>query len=270
VENPNMAYPIYQLKGHVKMLDMGFVHGERVHPDRVLDFWVLGIVTKGNMQIHIEHENISLTSNTYYVLPPFVHHWGSTRREVCDIIFFHWELNKDEQACEPTISLPLVGKLPAEINYLSLYQFLKKAVDFALLPLEQVSAQIDAILAQLSIMQHYEQSTSDPMTRLAYHIMEYLRTNITQEVKREQVAADLGYSYGHLDRVFRQQFGMSIFHKRQQLCIEMATELLLMGKPIKEVALLIGFHDYHYFLKVFKRVHGVSPGTLQKRANMPG
>ena len=36
-----------------------------------------------------------------------------------------------------------------------------------------------------------------------------------------------------------------------------------MGKPIKVVAGEVGFADYYYFLKVFKRVLGVTAGAFQ-------
>jgi YesN/AraC family two-component response regulator len=34
-----------------------------------------------------------------------------------------------------------------------------------------------------------------------------------------------------------------------------------LGKPIKEAAAKVGFSDHYYFLKVFKRVKGLSPSA---------
>jgi AraC-like DNA-binding protein len=36
-----------------------------------------------------------------------------------------------------------------------------------------------------------------------------------------------------------------------------------MGKPLKHAAKEAGFNDYYYFLKVFKKVMGTSPGAFQ-------
>jgi AraC-like DNA-binding protein len=45
--------------------------------------------------------------------------------------------------------------------------------------------------------------------------------------------------------------------------VQAATHGLQMGKPIKDIYREVGFGDYYYFLKAFKRVQGLSPGAYQ-------
>ena len=69
-----------------------------------------------------------------------------------------------------------------------------------------------------------------------------------------------------------QLYGCGIAEKIRSLRMEKAKELLSMQKqlPLAEVAALCGYHDYNYFITVFSREVGCSPGewrsnTLQHR-----
>jgi AraC-like DNA-binding protein len=256
----------FQLLGEgLDVTGMGFAQNDMEHPDRVIDFWVLGLLTRGIMDLQIGEERALLNAGTYYLLPPHIRHFGRKGDSTFDVIFFHFVTNI---SCCPmqAIRLPIFGHIPPELPYLNLYRFIKRAVDFTLLSPAQVNLQVAAILTQLSVMQSYEAGKHEGSKRLAYRIMDYIREHIERESSSEQLTEKLGYSYGHLDRVFRQHFDTGIHQKLLQLRIDTAAEQLLMGRSIKAVAAQVGFHDYHYFLKVFKKIRGVSPGTLQRSA----
>ncbi|GHO95619.1 hypothetical protein KSF_056670 [Reticulibacter mediterranei] len=265
MENSHIVSSFQLLGDGLNVTGMGFAQNDVEHPDRVLDFWVLGLVTRGVMDLQIGEERALLKAGTYYLLPPYIHHFGRKGDSAFDVIFFHFVTST---ACCSTqaIRLPIFGHIPPELPYLNLYRFIKRAVDFALLSPAQVNLQVAAILTQLSVMQSYETGEHEGSKRLAYRIMDYIREHIERESSSEQLTEELGYSYGHLDRVFRQHFDTSIHQKLLQLRIDTAAEQLLMGRSIKTVAAQVGFHDYHYFLKVFKKIRGVSPGILQRSA----
>jgi len=265
MKNPHIVSSFQLLEEGLDVTGMGFAQNDTEHPDRVIDFWVLGLLTRGAMDLQIGEERALLNAGTYYLLPPYIRHFGRKGDSAFDVIFFHFTTNT---ACCATqaIHLPIFGHIPSDLPYLNLYRFIKRAVDFALLSPAQVNLQVAAILTQLSVMQNYETGEHEGSKRLAYRIMDYIREHIERESSSEQLTEELGYSYGHLDRVFRQHFDTSIHQKLLQLRIDTAAEQLLMGGSIKAVAAQVGFHDYHYFLKVFKKIRGVSPGTLQRSA----
>jgi AraC-like DNA-binding protein len=74
----------------------------------------------------------------------------------------------------------------------------------------------------------------------------------------------------YLCRLFR-TFGGQPPHKTLMLLkMRRSAELLATGKlMVKEVALDVGFEDPYHFSRVFKRVHGVSPGLFLKKAETP-
>jgi AraC-like DNA-binding protein len=268
VENSHITSTPYPRGGFPEVIGMGLVQGGTLHPDRVLDFWVLGILIRGTMALQIGSEQVTLSAEHYYLLPPHVHHAGLERAATFDVIYFHFTTSPTPE--EPsTFFLSLIGRVPPELSYLNLYRFIKRAADFALLPPAGINLQLAAILAQLHVMQGYISGEGERSKRLAYRVMDYLREHIEREVSATQLAADLGYSYGHLDRVFRQHFATSIHQKLLHLRVDAARELLLQGKPLKQIASRVCFHDYRYFLKVFKRMYGTSPVELQRNQVVP-
>ena len=46
------------------------------------------------------------------------------------------------------------------------------------------------------------------------------------------------------------------------LRISRAKQLLAEGKSIKEVAALVGYSDVFYFMRIFKKVTGITPGQF--------
>ena len=55
----------------------------------------------------------------------------------------------------------------------------------------------------------------------------------------------------------------SIHQELLSIRMDAAAHSLQMGKSIKEVAKEVGFDDYYYFLKTFKRLKGMTPASFQ-------
>ncbi|MBQ8685653.1 MAG: helix-turn-helix domain-containing protein [Clostridia bacterium] len=72
-------------------------------------------------------------------------------------------------------------------------------------------------------------------------------------------------SHSHLCRIFKQSEKMSIISYINQLKMARAEELLLTTNfTITEVSYMSGYREYEYFLRLFKRMHGVSPTEYRK------
>ena len=81
-------------------------------------------------------------------------------------------------------------------------------------------------------------------------------------VSVHRLAQDLGYSTTHLQRLFRQEMGMSISEYIAAQRLELAARLLLHGEracTVSEVAKMLGFSDVHYFSRYFRRHAGYAP-----------
>ncbi|MNJ40253.1 Melibiose operon regulatory protein [compost metagenome] len=81
----------------------------------------------------------------------------------------------------------------------------------------------------------------------------------------EDIAAELGYSPAHCNRVFRQVYGKSPRQYLSGLIIRQAKLLLLnYSLSVEKIALRLGYRDASHFSKQFKRWTGLSPQGYRK------
>jgi len=95
-------------------------------------------------------------------------------------------------------------------------------------------------------------------------VVTYLDTHYRETVRPSELADRFAISYTHLRRLFRRTMGQSI--KEYITCkrISLAKGLLLEGvRPIKRVAAAVGYGDEYYFMRLFRRHTGTSPGKFR-------
>ena len=91
--------------------------------------------------------------------------------------------------------------------------------------------------------------------------MKYLQP----EFNVEYLCNSMHISHSHLCRIFKQSENISLINYINQLKMARAEELLITtDATITEVAYMSGYREYEYFLRLFKRIHGVSPTEYRK------
>jgi AraC-like DNA-binding protein len=252
------------IQGLPHVLDLGLVRDVPGHARRLLDFWVFGMILNGTIGLQIGSSPVRLAKGDYYILPEGVQHFGLDESPF-DAAFFHFVLPGGTQpGGKPGVELELHGELPREIDYLELYRFIERHYKRGLLTAEQVGVQLLAVMEQITVIQHHRQLTATASSRyLAGAILDLLQSSYREQLTAKEISRRFGYSYTHLERVFRKEFGMSIHQQLLRVRIDAAAHGLQMGKSIREVATESGFRDYYYFLRAFKRVRGTTPGTFQ-------
>lgn len=89
--------------------------------------------------------------------------------------------------------------------------------------------------------------------------------NLEKREGIEEMAAHLGYSPAHCNRVFRHVYGMSPRQYLSSLIIRQAKLLLMDNRiTVEEVARNFGYRDVSTFSKQFKRWTGLSPMGFRK------
>jgi DNA-binding LacI/PurR family transcriptional regulator/AraC-like DNA-binding protein len=80
------------------------------------------------------------------------------------------------------------------------------------------------------------------------------------QISRSSLAGAIGTSEDHLGRLFRKEFGLSLWEFLGRYRVRRAQVLLESGdEPLSAIAAKVGFPDQAYFSRVFKKFTGESP-----------
>lgn len=92
------------------------------------------------------------------------------------------------------------------------------------------------------------------------HMVRYIDTHFAEDCFLHQLADEMNMSASYLGQLFKREAGKTYTAYITELRIKKARELLdVKDLSISEIATSLGFHDYFYFLKTFKRMVGVTP-----------
>lgn len=92
--------------------------------------------------------------------------------------------------------------------------------------------------------------------------IQYIEDNIKEELTVESISKKMGYSIYHFSRIFREQMGVSLMEYVKERRIFRATEDIMLGKKILDVAIEYGYQTHSGFTKAFRKKYGFSPGFI--------
>ena len=103
-------------------------------------------------------------------------------------------------------------------------------------------------------------NNDDIMERL----LSYIERNYTSNITLSQAAADLGYNYDYLSRIFNQTYHMNFKTTVNQYRCEKALQLLTTTKQsLTDISLASGFQSIRSFNRIFKEVMGMAPSDFR-------
>lgn len=115
--------------------------------------------------------------------------------------------------------------------------------------------------SQNSITDSYDGLPSFLLRRLA----EYIQANLAQNLTLEEMAKVVNLSTSHMNRLFKQSQGISLYQYVIRCRIERAKQLLSQPQlTIAEIATQVGFADQSHLTHHFKRHLGVTPKTFRQ------
>jgi len=100
---------------------------------------------------------------------------------------------------------------------------------------------------------------------LIIRIDEYINENITADLSAAALCNKFNISRSRLFRYASEYYGCGIEQITRHIRLEKAKSLLeTTNYPISEVSYMVGYGDYNYFIKVFKKNTGITPGRYRK------
>ncbi|MEK3767722.1 AraC family transcriptional regulator [Paenibacillus sp. FSL R5-0887] len=102
---------------------------------------------------------------------------------------------------------------------------------------------------------------------LVEQAVRYIREYYSQPITLSSIAEQLNYSVAYVAKQFKSKTGTSLIDFLIRTRIDKAQELLLnTDASLQEVAAGVGYTDLSYFIRIFKKTTGVTPGNFKSLA----
>ena len=283
-----MNYPIDKLRLLTLNVGLANHYGDWNWKNVRSPFARLYYVTEGTAQVEMSSCVYTLKPNHLYFIPAY-----TTHSYICDSKFSHYYIHiYEDQQSETSMfdkwdfpvevsandtDLGLVKRL-CEINpFLKLPQSNPDAYDnhqtlISNLELNRRRPFCDKVESRgilfilMSRFLKYATPKTDVRDDRIQMSLTYIRKNIGSRLNIEQLADKACMSKDHYIRVFKHETGETpnaYITKRKMEKAELV--LLTTDLPVKSIADLLGYDDYSYFNRIFRKNSGMTP--LQYRAS---
>ena len=115
-------------------------------------------------------------------------------------------------------------------------------------------------------------SAADPycsarQAELARHLRDHLLTDREGYVSLAQLAAEHKISVSHLQKIFKQVYGVPVYHYIKEYRLEQAAvELVRSTRPVTQIAQAAGYDNASKFSACFKKRYGATPSQYRAHA----
>ncbi|MBN3756154.1 helix-turn-helix transcriptional regulator [Paraburkholderia sp. Tr-20389] len=121
-------------------------------------------------------------------------------------------------------------------------------------------------LCRLDKLERAPQRTAIAPHRLQL-AQDFMLTDLSTNVRLDDVASLIGLSPAHFSRAFKQCTGLSPHQWRLKERLEHACRMLIKSPhTIAQIAVSTGFSDQAHFTRVFRRLYGVTPAAWKREA----
>lgn len=122
--------------------------------------------------------------------------------------------------------------------------------------------QLHAALWQCKLKNRH---TSEKSYNYLTQIQSYINDNLTNDLSPYEIAEALHISHSHLCRIVKTAYRITPATLINQLRLSRAEHLLMYFPEltIADIALRIGFSDDSYFIRLFKKENGITPGQFR-------
>lgn len=154
----------------------------------------------------------------------------------------------------------------AEFSY-ALEAVQKHAFDYLLKPIkvEDLERVLANYLKESEAEAAETQEDAPSPDRMIDNVIQEIRAHYMEDIQLTYLAAKYNISTGRLSTMIKEELAMNFSEYISQLRIQRAKELLAdESLSIQEIAEIVGYNDYFYFTKVFKKIQGISPSKYRK------
>lgn len=112
----------------------------------------------------------------------------------------------------------------------------------------------------------YGASGNGAQTEIVQKAVKYINENYQSRISLDEISAYVHVNKNYFCKIFKNETGENFVTFVTRLRVEKATEMLRTSeKKIYEIAMDVGFQDYHHFCKTYKEYTGATPSDIRKQ-----
>lgn len=229
-----------------------------------INFYHLVFLLKGKMTYFADGVSYEMEENDAILLPPGTIRERDKSDEPAKYIIFNFlpyeEARLNLDFCIKSAVTPNIKKL------LSLYPY-SFTSDFSE-PISHEKAKtrmlmhniLNCILIELMDNQRYD--TKNPHVLKA---IKYINDNITAPISLKDVSQSIHLSKEYTAKIFKEEMGCTITEYINEKKMNIAKDMLNSDEvTLRDTALNLGFENYSYFSRIFKKHFNTSPAKIKK------
>ncbi|WP_168121726.1 AraC family transcriptional regulator [Paenibacillus sp. HB172176] len=257
------------------------------HFERLFDVYDLLFVCKGSLYMAEDDQPYELTEGSMLVLEPGRRHVGhrpcEETTEIYWVHFVHPSPIREIDSDSIPWSFPYAKGTDLDLSPHRQMMYLPKFTEFQIPDIEPylqrmlklhrslsassslpLQAELAGLLAEL---QAAARKQFAPRSRqLCDKVIAYLREHMTQPFNAAHMEQTLHFHFDYLARCLKTYTGMSPLQYRHDLQMKTARALLdNTALSVAEVGQRVGIESVNYFIRLFRRHAGVTPGQYRNR-----
>jgi len=251
------------------LADNRYFPGTQLEEHAHAEYYQIYYVMDGSGIFLVNGEEVKMENGMFFFLAPGVSHGikrvdgeGQDRLRELEVKFVVF----NEELHEELLRVPAVnwGTLELQQAYA---QVIREAIQKAPYYEQRLPNLFAAWLYQmLAQRQRSSRNLGRPgEDKPSARVKQYIDEHFAEDLTLDKLAAISGYSKSYLCQVFREDVGVTVNNYINDVRISHAMQLLVVTeKSVAEVGEKCGYNSVFYFVKTFKKIVGIPPGSFRK------
>lgn len=221
--------------------------------EKKIDYYDLTIITKGKMDYYIDGTYICLNENDAILIPPGSVRTRTSGNKQVKYTSFNFTISENYNIID-RIYMPSV--VTDEIRrILSISNITRLSPSHLHKEKEKLACLLSYILLELQNILEFESSNKHIM-----EIIKYINSNITESISLSEVSKAVNLSKEYTASIFKKETGLTVNKYINERKLVMAKEMIAVGNmSLQEISENIGYENYGYFSRIFKKRFGMPP-----------
>lgn len=245
------------------LADNHYLSGTTLEEHAHEEYYQIYYIMDGNGIFLVNGEEVKMEGGMFFFLAPGVSH-GIKRQEGLKVQELKFVVFSEELR-EELLRVPAVNWGTPELQR-AFSQVIREAIQKAPYYEQRLpnlfAAWLYQMLAQRQRSRGFGRMGEDkPSARVKQYIDEHYAEDLTLD----KLAVISGISKSYLCQVFREDVGVTVNNYINDVRISHAMQLLVLTeKSVAEVGGKCGYNSVFYFVKTFKKIVGIPPGSFRK------